>query len=494
MTSRRIHACGLLVASLLVTASVAQAQFNDVFERIHPNVDLERIVAVRAIPAPSQALLVVEQAGRVIVVGATGDSSEDVALDISERVLDYNAHAEAGLLSVELHPNFPDSPFLFAFYTTSVTGSITSRISRFMINESEVLSVDEASEEVLIELPRVDLAHNGGDLHFGPDGYLYASIGDGACCADPFGNGQDKTNLFSTIIRIDVDAASGGLPYGIPDSNPFVGNENGFREEIFAYGLRNPWRFSIDHPTGDMYVGDVGELAWEEINYLEAGGNYGWNIMEGEECFAWPPGTPAPECDSTGLILPILAFDRDEAHSITGGVVYRGDNRPDLFGQYVFADWMLGRIWSASIVEGSVESLSVISEGPWPHISAFGLDQDGELLLLDYFGGWIYQLRPGLGTDPPSQPVGPVAVRLAGPNPFSGRTAVQLDPLGHVAAVDLVLTDLLGRRVSTVLDDAVIGTSRRVEIDLSGHPAGTYFVSLLYRGSIIGRVPVTHVR
>ena len=247
-----------------------------------------------------------------------------------------------------------------------------------------------APEEILFTVLQDDTNHNGGDLAFGQDGFLYASFGDGGGGGDQNGNAQNQANLLGTIVRINVDGAD---PYEIPTSNPNFGSAlclQGFGgaacPEIYAWGLRNPWRISFDSVTGDLWVGDVGQGAWEEVDRVEIGMNYGWNIREGAHCF-----NPPASCPTVGLAEPITEYQRISSASVTGGYVYRGTALPGLVGQYVFADFVQGRIFSVpansqpTVMPTELDDTSL-------QFSAFAEDTDGELYLIHYSGGTIYQL------------------------------------------------------------------------------------------------------
>src|SRR5690606_22166688 len=279
--------------------------------------------------------------------------SEVILLDLPRADWRHNGgdlHFGAdGYLYVTLafHPDYAENGYLYVTYVTEDgDGPYRWRLSRFT-RDGEPASggaptADPDSEVILLDLPRADWRHNGGDLHFGPDGYLYVTLGDGRCCSDPDEQAQDRTTLLGKLLRLDVDAPAPGLNYGIPPDNPYVGNTQGWREEIWAYGFRNPWRFSIDHMTEQVWVGDVGEVTWEEVNLVEAGGNYGWDDMEGPECHE------EPDCDPADYTLPVWAYDHSVGLAIIGGYVYRGDDIPELYGRYVFSEWAERKLWALS--------------------------------------------------------------------------------------------------------------------------------------------------
>ena len=314
-------------------------------------------------------LFVVEQQGVIqIFQNDENTSSSSVFLDITDRV--DNSDNEEGLLGLAFHPGFGQNGFFYVNYTSF--GS-TTRISRFETDPQDDRSALADSELILMEFSQPFGNHNGGQIAFGPDGLLYIAVGDGGSAGDPRGNSQNTSTLLGNILRIDVDNPTGNLNYGIPADNPFVGNQDGDREEIFAFGLRNPWRMSFDVETGRLWTGDVGQNSFEEIDIVENGGNYGWRIMEAAECFQ-------ANCDPTGLILPYFQYGRSSGTSITGGYVYRG-SITDLLGYYIYADFNTGRIWALESDATNPENNLLFDTSV--RITTFGIDNQNEL----YFCG-----------------------------------------------------------------------------------------------------------
>jgi glucose/arabinose dehydrogenase len=309
-------------------------------------------------------------------------------LDIRDRV--GSVAYEQGLLGLAFHPDYAtegaDGFGRFWVNYTDYNGN--TRISRFSVRDSDPNQADPASEVVYLSQRQPYPNHNGGIVKFGPDGYLYIGLGDGGSANDPLGAGQDLTTFLGKILRLDVDAEGG--TYAIPADNPFVNDENAL-QEIWAYGLRNPWRFSFDQHTGDLYIADVGQNQWEEISFQPAeskgGENYGWNIMEGNHCFN------QENCDSTGLILPIFEYSHPEGCSVTGGYVYRGAAYPEMEGNYFLADFCQGTIWRLVRQNGIWESAVVLDSDLV--IASFGEDSNGELYVTDFISGGIYQIQPG---------------------------------------------------------------------------------------------------
>lgn len=295
---------------------------------------------------------------------------------------------EAGLLGMAFHPDFDNNGEVYVSYT-SPSGGLQSRVSRFLSQGGNPPTLSIASEQVLLTVQQPQTNHNGGNMAFGSDGFLYIGFGDGGGAGDPNNNAQNTANLFGTIARIDVD---GGAPYAIPADNPFAANPactQGFGAapcpEIFAWGFRNPWRWSFDSLNGDLWVGDVGQGDWEEIDRVELGLNYGWRVREGAHCFNPPSGC------ATNFEDPITEYGRALGGSVTGGYVYRGMAVTGLAGTYVFGDFISGRIFGVptTSMQGTVADELLDTAH---NISSFAEDLDGELYVLDYSTGFIHRI------------------------------------------------------------------------------------------------------
>ena len=326
-------------------------------------------------PDGSNRVVVVEQEGLIsIFVNSPETHQVTEFLDLTAKV--SMRGNEEGLLGLAFHPDYSTNGFFYVYY--SATNPRRSVLSRFTVSVDPDRA-DPGSEFVLLEVPQPFSNHNGGALVFGPDGYLYIGVGDGGSGGDPQRNGQNPTTVLGSILRVDVDNPSGNRNYGIPSDNPFASSGDGSgnpRPEIWAYGLRNPWRFSFDRATGDLWVGDVGQNAWEEIDVIERGGNYGWNILEGTHCF-----NPSSNCDSSGTILPVVEYDHGGGScSVIGGHVYRGPTLPELAGVYVFADYCSGMIWGIRTNDRTAGVQLIASGARW--ISSFGEDAEGNFYVL----------------------------------------------------------------------------------------------------------------
>ncbi len=378
---------GLLVAGIAVASCRSSPPSNKAtgesptykIERAFPSLSFTYPVDLESAPDGSRRLFVVEQAGRIMVFpNSPGSSAAKVFLDIRDKV---KSGGEMGLLGLAFHPHYSSNGYFYVNYDAD--NPLRTIIARFKVSAADPDVADPTSEQILMEYHQPFTNHKGGQMRFGPDGYLYIGAGDGGSAGDPYNNAQNLGVLLGKILRIDVDSHSANLQYGIPADNPFHGT--GSRGEIWAYGLRNPWRFSFDPVSGWLWVGDVGQDAIEEIDIVQRGGNYGWHIMEGRNCY-----NPPENCDTTGLQMPVWQYHHDIGNCIIGGSVYRGTALPGLVGAYIYADFGSGRIWalrySAPGVATNTELLHTRLS-----ISSFGVDDAQELYICGY-DGIIYHL------------------------------------------------------------------------------------------------------
>ncbi|HZQ62006.1 MAG TPA: PQQ-dependent sugar dehydrogenase [Casimicrobiaceae bacterium] len=333
----------------------------------------------------SGRLFVVEQGGRIRII-RNGALLATPFLDASSLVV---SGGEQGLLGLAFHPQYRSNGRFFINYTRAADGATV--IASYRVSASNPDAADPASAQVLLVIAQPFANHNGGTLRFGPDGYLYIGLGDGGSANDPDNHAQDPLSLLGKMLRIDVDH---GSPYAIPPSNPYAGStlNPSPRSEIFASGLRNPWKFSFDRATGDLYIGDVGQDAREEIDVLPRGGgagaDFGWRVMEGFLCTGLAGG---PACNSPALTLPIFDYGHDQGCSITGGYVYRGSEAPSLVGRYVFADYCSGRFWALSrSAAGTYSAELILQRGNGP--TSFGEDEQGNLYFADASAGAIMRI------------------------------------------------------------------------------------------------------
>jgi len=323
----------------------------------------------------SNRLFIAEKPGR-IKIAYNGEVLNEPFLDITDKV--RSKEAERGLLGVAFHPGYKENGRFFVNYT-DLNGDTV--VSEYKVS-ADPNRADPESEQILLQIDQPASNHNGGQIQFGPDGYLYIGTGDGGSTGDPWGNAQNKNTLLGKILRIDVD---GGKPYGIPPDNPFINDPNA-KDEIWAYGLRNPWRFSFDAKSGDMFIADVGEGKWEEVNFQPRGSgggeNYGWNLFEENHKFS-----DSDELDIT--VFPVFDYSHDEGCSITGGYVYRGNKYPELAGTYLFSDFCSGKIWGLRN-KGDVGWEWTEFLDTELGVSSFGVDENNGIYLLNLYDGSVH--------------------------------------------------------------------------------------------------------
>ena len=352
-----------------------------------PNLTFNDPVGVYSAPDDSNRLFVLEQPGKIIVFNNDpAEQQTEVFLDIENIVDQGSGYTEEGLLGLAFHPDFDENGYFYVNYTEYAPRR--NVIARYAVSSDNPNYADHSSSLIILEVNQPYYNHNGGQMGFGPDDdYLYISFGDGGSSGDPQGNGQDLSTLLGALIRIDIDNPADGLNYGIPSDNPFIAPVTA-RDEIYAYGLRNMWRFSWDIETGYLWGADVGQNSYEEIDIIYSGLNYGWNTMEANHCF--PTGS---NCNPDGFEPPIWEYELyvDGVCSITGGFVYRGVYMPSLYGKYIYGDWCTGDIWALTYSDdGQHLNESLIDTDI--NITSFGVDQNNEL----YFMGneSIYKFSP----------------------------------------------------------------------------------------------------
>lgn len=336
---------------------------------------LTRPLFVTPVPDDTGRLFVVDQPGQILII-QDGALLETPFLDISEIVNDGGN--EQGLLGLAFHPDYAENGYFFVNYTAQDGSTI---VARYSVSTDDPNVADPTSENIVIEIEQPFENHNGGMLAFGPDGYLYIGMGDGGSGGDPRNNGQDPFTLLGSMLRLDINTE----PYAIPPDNPFANGEAG-RPEIWAIGLRNPWRFSFDRATGDLYIADVGQNKYEEVNFQPAdstgGENYGWNVYEGLHSYE------GRELD--GTVRPIAEYSHDLGCSVSGGYVYRGSELPELAGVYLYADYCTGTIWWLQNTDGTWNGDVFMNTDLL--ISSFGEDANGEIYVVDQ-AGRIFKLE-----------------------------------------------------------------------------------------------------
>ena len=350
-----------------------------------PNLSFDMPVEFVSPKDGSNRNFVVAQKGKIHVFPNNPSvKSSKVFLDMVSKV---TSGGERGLLGMAFHPDYKKNGYFYLNYTRNISG-LETVISRFTASKTNRDMADPASEEILLTFNQPYSNHNGGKVAFGPDGYLYIAVGDGGSGGDPQKNGQNRTNLLGKMLRIDVNKTSGTMKYSIPSDNPFKSNSDNFREEIYAYGLRNPWRFSFDKSTGDLWAGDVGQNKIEEIDIIKKGENYGWNIMEANDCFG------SADCKTEGMALPVWSYIQGSqtGKSVTGGHVYRGSLLKSLRGKYIYGDFVTGNIWTLSPASGGKYDNTLLLKHAGT-ISSFGEDSANEVYVCSYSDGKIYRFN-----------------------------------------------------------------------------------------------------
>jgi len=370
---------------ILISLLFSEYQFENAFS----NLTFVDPVGIYHSGDGTNRLFVVEQEGQIKVFNNDGNTtSTNTFLDIRSIVDQDGGYTEEGLLGLAFHPNYSENGYFYVNYTDY--GPKRNVIARYSVDPDNPNEADYFSSEIILEVNQPYNNHNGGQMEFGSDGYLYISFGDGGSAGDPQENGQDLSTLLATIIRIDINNESNGMNYSIPNDNPFINIEN-VRPEIYAYGLRNVWRFSFDSETELLWAADVGQNAWEEIDIIYPGLNYGWNEMEASYCY--PPGS---DCNPDEFELPVWEYELyvDNVCSVTGGYVYRGSDIWSLRGKYIYGDWCTGDIWALrtdnnqNYINEDVIRTNI-------NLTSFGVDENHEL----YFCGnsRIYKLKSNEG-------------------------------------------------------------------------------------------------
>ncbi|MEK9135939.1 MAG: PQQ-dependent sugar dehydrogenase [Bacteroidota bacterium] len=443
-------------------------------------------------------LFVAQQRGIIYVFENNSSSStRKVFLNISDRV--SQSGSETGLLGLAFHPNYRSNGYFYVNYTSSPGGQLRSFIARYQVSPTNPDSALHDPELVLLTVDQPYSNHNGGKVAFGPDGYLYIGFGDGGSGNDPGNRAQNRSVLLGKILRINVDSTEGGNNYAIPPTNPFYRNTQGYREEIYAYGIRNPWKFSFDFPTGNLWLGDVGQDTREEIDIVVNGGNYGWRLMEGFICN--PVVNPTCQ-DTAGLLRPVWDYPNAGADgSVTGGYVYRGSVIPSLYGKYIFGDYVSGKTWALTYDGFLPPSATLLSDEAYP-ISSFGVDTSGNMYLCSYSSttGRIYKLTGPASDVASSDGAIPKAFSLEQnyPNPFNPTATIQYSiPSQSVKGVEgrvgvgshatLKVYDLLGREVATLVNEVKQPGTYTVRFDASNLASGVYFYRLSTTNFVLTR-------
>lgn len=426
---------------------------------------LNQPIAIRH--AKDDRIFIVERRGAIRIVNAEGQLVSKAFLDIDAQVSPPNG--ERGLLGLAFHPAYADNGYFFVNYTNNQGNTV---IARFSVKPDNANEADSGSEKILLTINQPFSNHNGGDLAFGPDGYLYIPMGDGGDGGDPQNFAQNRQSLLGKMLRINVNE---GDPYSIPPDNPFIENAT-TADEIWALGLRNPWRFSFDRLTGDIWIGDVGQGNWEEVSRQSAdsqgGENYGWRCYEGNGNFNLNGCS-----DRSDYTFPVHVYTSDDAFgagcSVTGGYVYRGAEFPALFGHYIYADYCSGRFWSLKPDEQGGWINTELLNGSNFNFATFGEDQDGNLYVAGLTDGIVYKIT----TDAVSaagelSTIGKVSVS---PNPTNDLIQVELQP-HFPATYQIRLIDAAARTLQFFEFETNSATAK--QISMRHLPAGVYFLQI----------------
>lgn len=467
----------LLLVSLLSlclgTESIAQ---NILLQDAFPGRTFQATVEGIPVPGFENKLALVDQRGTIRIVEVGNPNSHEL-LNINSRVV---VGGERGLLGLAFHPNFPTDLRFYVYYTARINNVENSVVSQFNITRADTLFASPTSEVRIINFSQPFSNHNGGSIHFGGDGYLYIASGDGGSGNDPQNNAQNLRNLLGKILRIDIDNRIPNVrEYEIPSDNPFRGNTDGNREEIYAYGLRNPWKMSFDRETDRLITADVGQNAIEEINIITNGANYGWRMFEGNRF------NNLGSNNREGLTFPVFEYDQNNGdRSITGGYVYRGNRIEALRGWYIYGDYISGNVWALNL--DTRENRLLINAGGL--ISSFMEDHNKELYVILYASGSGRRILK-LDTDAPSAIAKSIeSIKLqAYPNPITDNFSLTASNLKDKSVV-LKVYDALGKEVvNQTLSPQKI--EKGYEISVSHWSSGTYNC-VLFNGNTISALKV----
>jgi len=440
----------------------AQVQLTNAF----PGLTFTRPVLLTHPGDATDRVLVVQQDGLIKVFPNDSTvAAATVFLNITAKL--SSTFGEEGLLGLAFHPDYENNGYFYVDYTAP--SPLRTVIARYSVTPGDPNKADSLSELIILTINQPFTNHNGGMILFGTDDYLYIGMGDGGSTGDPQNNGQNLQSLLGKILRIDIDTTVGARNYGIPPTNPFAGNPTAGREELYAWGFRNPWRFSLDPESGMMYVGDVGQSAWEEIDILDLGLNYGWRCYEGNVSYNTSGCGPI-----TNYSFPIKVYSHASGNcSITGGYIYRGYRKSELSGAYIYGDYCTGRIWMLRYENGQTTADSLLVDAPFP-ISSFGVDADGELYICNYNGDIQRFVGPPLNPQIPCDSIDQFQARCQTGGTIQARVVL------------LNSTEYAGEEVVISIDGAEYpltvvtnGTHSKAQVQLAGQALGDHTVALV---------------
>ncbi len=458
-----------LIVFLILLSSYFDGKAQYDFQVAFPNLNFSSALDLQNAGDGSDRIFVVERGGSIKVFpNQQNVSTTKFFLNISDRI---TSGGETGLLGLAFHPDYKNNGYFYVNYTAA--NPLRTVISRFKVSASNPDSADKNSELILLSYNQPYSNHNGGCVAFGPDGYLYISSGDGGSGGDPLNNAQNITTLLGKIIRIDVNNPQSPLNYGIPSDNPFVDSTNvNVRKEIFAWGLRNPWRMSFDPVTGWLWAADVGQGDWEEIDIIKNGKNYGWRCYEGTHTYN------TSGCNGI-YEMPVWEYSHSLGLSVTGGYVYRGNNVPELKGKYIYGDYVSARVWALEYdgINPAVNTLITTAAGS---ITSFGVDEQNELYLVS-FNGKIYRFIPTITGVDEETSLNNFVLNQNYPNPFNPTTTISWQTSSG-SWNSLKVFDLLGNEVAILVDEFKPAGLHKVEFNPANSnqklSSGVYFYQL----------------
>lgn len=467
----------LLFISIIIVNNIYSQNPNIQLVEAYPNLTFNKPVHLTYSPDGTNRIFILEQNGLIKVFpndSNVNPSQVNIFLNISNKISSSNG--EEGLLGLAFHPNYVTNGYFYVNYTAS--NPFRTVISRYKVLQGNPNKADSLSETIILTFDQPFFNHNGGTLMFGLDGYLYISTGDGGSGGDPYNNAQNTQTLLGKILRIDINDSTQSTKYVIPPTNPYYNNPTAGLGEIFAYGLRNPWKFSQDIFTGLIYAADVGQSSYEEIDIIESGKNYGWRVLEGFSCFNPPSG-----CDTTGKTMPIKVYSHAAGDcSITGGYVYRGTRRPELQGAYIYGDYCTGRIWMLRYQNGLVTSDSLLIDSPYL-ISSFGVDQNSELYILHHStNGKVYRFNlnssVGIINQNTNAPYN-YYLKQNYPNPFNPTTKIEFG-IPEFTFVKINIYNSIGQEVRSLVNSSLPGGHYSIIFDGKDDfgnnlPSGIYY-------------------
>jgi glucose/arabinose dehydrogenase len=456
--------------SLLISSNVS-AQFT--LEDAFPNLSFNDPLDLQNSGDGTNRIFVAERAGIIKVFpNSSSAASLKTYIDITDRV---SAGGEMGLLGLAFHPDYENNGYFYVNYT--VSNPLKTRISRFQVSSENPDSADKNTELILLTFNQPYSNHNGGWIGFGPDdGYLYIGTGDGGSGGDPQNNGQSIITFLGKILRIDIDNQDPGLEYAIPDSNPFVDSTGSVVKEIYAWGMRNPWRNSFDAVTGWLWSADVGQNQWEEVDIIENGKNYGWRCYEGTHSYN------TSGCNYPEYIDPVWEYSHSLGCSVTGGYVYRGPTVPELTGKYIYADYCDRTIWSLEY-DGIPPPDNQILLTAHGSVTSFGVDENNELYVVTFNPDRIYRFSPSTtGFEDLHIPF-EYKLEQNFPNPFNPNTNIKYQ-VGNDGFVSLVVFNYLGEVIANLVDEFKQAGIYQISFNGANLPSGVY-VSILKSGNFI---------